>query len=345
MNLQALRPLFSVQRYLQNHHETTVVSTGRGRREWVIARGLCHYRTFSFNDIPSARWDEALTHKIRQWSPFSEYNTYIVWKNAQAQVWLWQRQQQQQAFEQAGIKQAICLPETVIRPRPEQDEARLIQSLTGVEGQFWQQGVLMASRWWLNMPNLSEWNNFLRARGLATVETVPTAIELPLLEKPWGKPRGRFSGTRLQQERLWILLSIAALILIFSWEAIHIWRWQSATTEVQTRIDALSLETTPILDARTQTLAAKTKIEQLSALNRYPSQLELIAQVAEKLPRNGAKLVEWFYQAGELRFTVESAAIDPRFYVEAFQSVPIFHDVKSETNNNPNQIVMSMKLK
>ena len=70
-----------------------------------------------------------------------------------------------------------------------------------------------------------------------------------------------------------------------------------------------------------------------------------MAQVAEKLPRNGAKLVEWFYQSGELRFTVESAAIDPRFYVEAFQSVAIFHEVKSETNNQPNQIVMSMKLK
>lgn len=311
----------------------------------MIARGLCHYRAFAFNDIPAARWDEALTHKIRQWSPFSEYNTYIVWKNAQAQVWLWERKPQQQAFEEAGIKQAFCLPETVVRVRPEQEGVRLVQCLTGVEGQFWQHGALLASRWWLNAPNLLEWNNFLRARGLATVETVPAAVELPLLEKPWGKPRGRFSSTRLQQERLWILLSVAVFILIFSWEAIHIWRWQSALTDMQARIDALSTETTPILDARTQTLAAKTKIEQLRVLNRYPSQLELMAQVAEKLPRNGAKLVEWFYQAGELRFTVESAAIDPRFYVEAFQSVPIFQDVKSETNNNPNQIVMSMKLK
>jgi len=322
-----------------------VVSTGRGRREWVIARGLCHYRAFSFTDIPSARWDEALTHKIRQWSPFQEYVTYVVWKNAQAQVWLWERKQQQQAFEQAGIKQATSLPEAVLRARMEQDGVRLLQCLTGVEGQVWQQGILIASRWWLNQPNLLEWNNFLRARGFAIVETVPDIVELPLLAQPWGRPRGRFAGTQLRQERLWIFVGATIFILLFSWQLISVWKWQQSLTEVQARIDALSTETTPILDARTQTLANKTTVERLMGLNRYPSQLELMAQVAEKLPRNGAKLVEWFYQSGELRFTVESAAIDPRFYVEAFQSVAIFHEVKSETNNQPNQIVMSMKLK
>jgi len=306
---------------------------------------LCHYRTFAFTDIPTARWDEALTHKIRQWSPFNEYVTYVVWKNAQAQVWLWERKQQQQAFEQVGIKHAVSLPEAVLRVRPDQDGVRLLQCLTGVEGQVWQQGVLIASRWWLNVPNLLEWNNFLRARGFAIVATVPEIVELPLLDKPWGKPRGRFAGTQLRQEKLWLLLGATLFILLFGWQFISVWKWQQSLTEIQAKIDALSTQTTPILDARTQTLADKATAERLIGLNRYPSQLELIAQVAEKLPRNGAKLVEWFYQAGELRFTVESSAIDPRFYVEAFQSVTIFHDVKSETNNNPNQIVMSMKLK
>jgi hypothetical protein len=209
----------------------------------------------------------------------------------------------------------------------------------------WQQGILIASRWWLNVPNLLEWNNFLRARGFAIVATVPEIVELPLLDKPWGKPRGRFAGTQLRQEKLWLLLGATLFILLFGWQFISVWKWQQSLTEIQAKIDALSTQTTPILDARTQTLADKATAERLIGLNRYPSQLELIAQVAEKLPRNGAKLVEWFYQAGELRFTVESSAIDPRFYVEAFQSVTIFHDVKSETNNNPNQIVMSMKLK
>ena len=306
---------------------------------------MCHYRTFAFTDIPTARWDEALTHKIRQWSPFNEYVTYVVWKNAQAQVWLWERKQQQQAFEQAGIKHAVSLPEAVLRVRPDQDGVRLLQCLTGVEGQVWQQGILIASRWWLNVPNLLEWNNFLRARGFAIVATVPEIVELPLLDKPWGKPRGRFAGTQLRQEKLWLLLGATLFILLFGWQFISVWKWQQSLTEIQAKIDALSTQTTPILDARTQTLADKATAERLIGLNRYPSQLELIAQVAEKLPRNGAKLVEWFYQAGELRFTVESSAIDPRFYVEAFQSVTIFHDVKSETNNNPNQIVMSMKLK
>ncbi|MEZ5671023.1 MAG: hypothetical protein R3E08_01025 [Thiotrichaceae bacterium] len=190
-----------------------------------------------------------------------------------------------------------------------------------------------------------EWNNFLRIHGFEVVNTVPEALQCPLLDKPWGKQRGRFSGTQLRQERLWILLGAMLFIVLFSWQLITIWKWQQALTDVQTQIDALSTETTPILEARTQTLANKTIVERLIGLNRYPSQLELMAQVAEKLPRNGAKLIEWFYQAGELRFTVESASIDPRFYVEAFQSVAIFHEVKSETNNNPNQIVMSMKLK
>ncbi|MEZ5671024.1 MAG: hypothetical protein R3E08_01030 [Thiotrichaceae bacterium] len=52
-----------------------------GHGTWIVV-----IIAFDFTDIPSARWDEALTHKIRQWSPFNEYTSYVVWKNTQAQV-------------------------------------------------------------------------------------------------------------------------------------------------------------------------------------------------------------------------------------------------------------------
>ncbi|HEC84967.1 MAG: hypothetical protein DRR08_13490 [Candidatus Parabeggiatoa sp. nov. 2] len=336
--------LFSPRRYLQKRNEIVTPQSRKGRREWVISRSLCYYRLFSLTDIPAARRDSVLQLQIKQWSPFQDYASYIVWQGGQAQVWIWDKQQQQNLLTETGIKKATCLPESLLRTRCTKDTIQLLQCLEGFEGQIWIDGLLIGSRWWAQIPNETQWANFQRAHSLPASTEEPSPIEEALLKRPWGRSKKHFSRFKLFHERIWVTLGAAIFIVVLTWQTVSIWKWQQATEQLQTQIDELNENVAPILAARNQAFADKKQSEQILALAPYPSQLELMTQVAEKLPRRNTKLIEWFYQIGELRFTIETRRLDPTFYVKTFQALPLFRDVKAETGRKSNQIIISMQL-
>lgn len=340
------KPLFLIQRYLQQRADliTPVDSSGYGRKEWIIARSLCHYKYFALNELPENRWEEALTVKIRQWSPFVNYAEYIVWQNDAVFVWVWDTELQQQSMEQVGLKTVRCFPETILRPVADHDGAYLLACLEGYEGQIWQAGKLIASRWWLNTPSLREWSQFLRAHSLAAIAEVPTPEITELLTQAWGKARRSFGGFKAQQERDWVFIGLLIFVMMVAWQAVDILKAKSALQELQSHLDELNDKATPVLTARTAAMNHKQAAERLFTLNSQTSQIELMALVLDKLPQQGAKVVEWAYQSGELKVTIEASSIDPRFYVENFQSQPLFVDVKSENGRNSNQIVVSMHI-
>jgi len=324
--------LFSTRRYLQRSNDIiTPPGGGKRRCEWVISRSLCYYQLFSLEEIPAARRDDVLQLKIKQWSPFSDYATYSVWQGGQAQVWIWDQQQQQRLFTETGIKKAYCLPETVLCSRLNTDTAQLIQCLEGVEGQIWKKGLLMGSHWWKEMPNETQWVHFQRSHSLPITDNVPTSpLEQDLLKRPWGKNKKYLNRFQLYQEQIWVTLGVTIFTVLLTWQTVNLWQWQQAIKPLQTQVEELSDNIAPILSARTQALAEKNQSEQLLALDIYPSQLELLTQVAEKLPRKNTTLIEWFYQTGELRFTVETDQLDPTFYVKTFQKNPLFKDVNAK---------------
>lgn len=334
---------FSPQRYLQKRHEVVTPKTKR-HRDWVISRSLCYYRLFSLTDIPAARRDSVLQLKIEQFSPFKDYASYIVWQGGQAQVWIWDNQQQQTLAMESGIKKTACLPETLLQKRCYQNTQQLLQCLEGFEGQVWKDGVLIGSHWWAQIPDETQWANFQRAHSLPAIDGVPDPIDEPLLKRPWGRSKKHFSRFRLYQERIWITLGAAIFSVVISWQLVSIWKLQQAIEPLQTEIDQLSEDIAPILSARNQAVADKQQVEKIRALALYPSQLELMTLVAEKLPRGNAKLIEWDYQTGELRFTIETSRVDHTFYVSTFQAIPLFSEVKAEAGRQSNQIVISLRI-
>ena len=340
------KPLFLTQRYQQQRADliTPTDTRGYGRKEWIVSRSLCHYRYFALSELPENRWEEALAVKIRQWSPFAHYAEYIVWQADAIFVWVWDAELQQQSMAQVELKTARSFPETILRPVATHDGAYLRACLEGVEGQIWQAGKLIASRWWLNPPNLRDWSQFLRANGLTAVTEVPTPEVTALLTQPWGKARRSFGGFKAQQERDWVFIGLLIFVIIAAWQAVDIIKAKSALQQLQTHLDELNEQATPVLTARTTAMNRKQAAERLLTLNAQMSQIELMALVLDKLPQQGAKVVEWAYQSGELKVTIEANSIDPRYYVENFQSQPLFLDVKSESGRSNNQIVMSMHI-
>ncbi len=204
------KPLFLTQRYQQQRADliTPTDSRAYGRKEWVVARSLCHYKYFALSELPENRWEEALAVKIRQWSPFINYAEYIVWQGDAVLVWVWDAELQQQSMAQVELKTARSFPETVLRPAAHNEGAYLLACLEGVEGQIWQAGKLIASRWWVNTPSLREWSQFLRAHSLTAVSEVPTPEVTELLIQPWGKARRSFGGFKAQQERDWVFIGL-----------------------------------------------------------------------------------------------------------------------------------------
>ena len=69
--------------------------------------------------------------------------------------------------------------------------------------------------------------------------------------------------------------------------------------------------------------AALDAVRRLQALTPYPSQIELWAKVSDDIiPRNGTKVTDWVYQAGQLEFTVSApTGVDAPNYIKAFQAV------------------------
>jgi hypothetical protein len=334
-----------MQRYLQKRNEIiTPPRKSQGQRQWLIARSLCHYQLFNLTDIPTTRRDAVLQLKVQQWSPFRETASYCIWQEGYAQVWIWNQQQQQMLLREVGLKKATVFPETVLYPRPLAHVIQLIESIEGVEGQIWNNGLLTGSHWWAQLPSKVEWNNFQRQHHFPANVLMPTPFQPPKLKRPWGKNRKFMGSLNIYRESLWLTLGTIIFTTLFTWQIVTIWRWQQALHQIQAPVEQLTEQVAPILTARTQAMQDKSQIEQILALIPFPSQLELMAQVSQLLPQSGTIIKEWYYQAGELRFTIETTRRDPTFYVENFQMVPWFKDVKVENGRTPEQIVISTRL-
>lgn len=341
--------LFSTPRCLQRRNDIITPPGGAKKRsEWVISRSLCYYQLFSLEEIPNNRREDVLDLKIKQWAPFQEYGNYSVWQGKQVQVWIWDKEQQENLLTETGIKKVTTMPETVLRSHPTTDTIQLIQCIEGVEGQIWKDGLLKASRWWAEMPNEKEWELFQRNHSLPISESLPPLpLEEDLLKRPWGKPK-RHSNRNQHQERIMVILGATIFTALLTWQTISVWKWQQAIDNLQIQIEVLNKKIAPILVNRNQAIIEKKRCEQLLALAPHPSQLELMTEVLEKLPSKNKKtaLIGWFYQKGELRLTVETSQLDPTFYVKTFQKNPLFKEVnvKKGTGRKSNQMTINMKL-
>ncbi|MBE9561289.1 MAG: hypothetical protein IMF12_00315 [Proteobacteria bacterium] len=333
------KQLFSTQRYLQKCNEVIAPLTKtRGRCEWIMSRGLCYYKLFSLTDIPASRQNKALQLKIRQWSPFQEYNIYQVWHDDHVQVWLWNKEQ----YIEYGLKKATVIPENLLHPCPTDDAVRLVNCLDGVEGQIWRAGLLQGSRWWATIPSQKEWINFQRTLGLTVNPELPIVVQEKFLTRPWGRNKVNFN-TGILQESMLIMLGITVFSVLFSWQTANIFTSQYQTQQLQIQIDELSEQISPILTARNQAIADKQLAEKLLKLNELPSQLELMKIINKQLASNKkTRLIKWLYKMDKLDFTIETKQLDPTFYVKMFQ--PLFKDVKAKVGRKSNYMNISLRI-
>jgi hypothetical protein len=200
-----------------------------------------------------------------------------------------------------------AVPETALQVR-RQDGLHLVQCLEGIEGQFWFEGELRASRWWAEAPPPEQWLEFVRATGVAVYD-LP---EVPSIERPVWRNRvwtNSGGGLALERHGREAALAGAALVLAgYAYLGGSLMRDAQSLAEIETRLGEAQRQSAPAVADREQALANLDYLTGFAKLDPYPSQLTVLARVAENLPSNGAQLAAWSYQTGDLQFTVFSPA-------------------------------------
>ena len=92
-------------------------------------------------------------------------------------------------YVQAASDTKRSLPESLAREGLSSG-ARLVSSLSGCEGQIWDAGSLVASRWWKTKPTTEQWRDFCRtsevaspyiSMSLTAAEQIPFRSDLPFI--------------------------------------------------------------------------------------------------------------------------------------------------------------------
>lgn len=279
--------------------------------------------------------------RIRQWSPYVETGRYVVWNGEQAQVWIWDERARTSAAENAVGKKATVLPETVLRVPLKGSGARLAACIDGFEGQIWQDGVLLAGRWWEKMPVDTEWSRFLLANDLPPADSLPLAP--PWLSRPWARDAGQTTDG-LRNESFWVTASFTLIAIALVWHLGLLWKWEQGKEALARNVDVLNKKAQPLLAARSQALQDRQTAERLAALTAQPKQVQLLTTVIRALPA-GVDLSEWHYLSETLSVTLQGGTLDPSFYVKKFQEIHFFNEVLVEAGSKPGQLTLKMKVK
>jgi hypothetical protein len=302
-----------------------------------VSRGLCRFfRVALPSGASRASQLGSVELEIKRLSPFGETGSHIHLTDGFASVWLWDQHAAELAGAAAGldVSKLRILPETAFRETASEGP-RLVEGLDGFEGQYWSGGGLSASRWWPRLPDEPAWGLF--ARG-ASVSIDPAGLSTPppirsaWLARPWTRTHGLRS---LAPARLDMKTAAAAIGLLFvagyGYEGARYLHWRANAASLERQIDTRATAIEPILAARDQALANQSAIRALAGLSRFPSQLTLMARVAEILPRGSAQLDDWLYDGGQLELAVASnQPLNVIDLVRSFEGSGYFSDVVAD---------------
>jgi hypothetical protein len=345
------RLLPAPRRYFETLSGIEQPPPGRGRRYWIVARSLCRF--YKVPLLPGAargRQPGAHALEIKRLSPFEETGSHLHLGDDFAGVWLWDQRVTRAAASGVGceITRLRFVPEPAMLPAGG-DGVRLIETLDGVEGQYWASGCLVASRWWRDPPDDRAWVLFQRGASVAPDRlsaTTPSPLRLPWLTRPWTRARRPVSFDLARADMRLVAASLAAaMIVAYAYQGAERFRVAASLTERTGEIDQRSMAIEPLLEAREQALDNQSAIRVLHELDRFPSQLSLMARVAEVLPRDQTRLTDWVYDRGQLELgIVADQPLDVVKLVRSLEGLDHFKSVAAERTGTNNSLRLRVML-
>lgn len=340
-----------IRRY--KHQQSGVESAGSrfGSTQWVLSRSLYRFARFDLAAVPASQRVQALRLQVGQWTPFSRVGSYVIWEGTVALVWAWNADEIEEAIKRLDLKPKSIkiIPETLLGEK-RTSLSCLQQSLDGYEGQYWENGVLAASRWWPQLPSLAEWINFQRDAGLLpdmqSVE-IPKPSQPKWNDQPW-KRSSRLDGHTgdiATGYQTLIALSALGLVGATSWVGSQLYQYKLSVQLQQASLQELVEQNMPFVEARAASLSALAKINELQELYRQPDLLGLLAKVAEALPKDGTYIRDWDLQGNKLNYQLVSPKkLMLSDYLKKLEQIGIFKDIQTSQGNDPTVTILTMEV-
>ena len=320
--------------FLQVRDGTERPANWGGRRYWVIARSLCAFRVFRLPDAERGGLKDFASLKVREWAPYEEVGFHLHLTRGAAQIWVWDAARVRDGMFAAGVQpgRLTVLPETAVQERGA-DGMRLLACLEGFEGQLWSERELKASRWWAALPGPEQWREFQRAAGRAPSGPEVPAAEQPVWRsRPWTNSGGAWGRAAPGRSREAVIAGAALLLAGYAYVGGSVAHKAWSVAQLDYQIQRAEHAAAPAVADRERALANLKFLDEFARLSPYPAQLELFARIAEKLPSNGARIIAWSYQNGDLQFTIFSPNSPPDilFYVKTYSAVERLADVTAD---------------
>jgi hypothetical protein len=321
---------------------------GFGKATWVLARALCHFRCVDLSQVPARARAQALSLQVSQFSPYPATGHHTVWQSGRALVWYWDQAAVQRSMTEAGLapQRVRVLPESVLYA-PGTSGLRIITTLEGVEGQYWQDDRLLQSRWWKEAPGAVDWLAFQRDLGLAgesRQSDAPPALNLELHHAPQLSSSEGSAVAGWRDERAVYTLLALFLFTPTAWIGAKLIKSELALRAALAATAELEGKALPQLDAREQALRAAARSQTLLGLDPYPSQIELMARVASALPKGATYLKEWDFHDGKLKIVlvIQNDAFSSSTLVGALQKAGGLENVQVAPGNDPKVLAINM---
>ena len=331
--------------YLQTTRGVQQPTGRRGRRYWVVSRSQCRFFKVPVSpEAPVSNQLDALALQISRLSPFAETGSHYHFGSDFVALWLWDQAAVRNAGEAIGtdVLRLRVVPESALLPSAEEG-VRLVRALEGFEGQSWSKDGLVASRWWPALPDARAWTLFQRGASVLPDRISsenPAATRLDWLDRPWTQARRTGSFTLGQVDMLLAATGVGAMMLIlFGYLGAEWLRVSGDLAATETAIAARASGTEPGMRARAEALENQAADRALIELDRFPTQLALMARVSEILPKNETHLTEWSYENGRLEMTVAADhPLDAVYFVSGLEKIDRFKGVAAERAGSDNSL-------
>ena len=337
---------FSASRWLRGSDGLRPLAEGGNGQEWVLARGFCAYTVLDGSAVPPRKRRGFVDMAISRWSPFADAQSHVEWVGDRAMVWAWSKSRVLAGTDETLLPAPRrAWPESLFRGQPHLDGEELVALDEGVEARAWRDGVMTASRWWAETPELPEWNEFRRGAGLPPASALPVLASYPLGDRPWAAQQAIGLGEAFGHYRDYLSMAavgIAAAVLatlLVAVLALKVSNWQ-LDKDIAEREQALE----KIIDARDRAQQGRAAIDARLALRPPAGQVELLALVSG-LMRGNWQLIEWkMADAQTLEVTVKMVNPDPSAIVTAWEASKRFTEVTAEIGKQPDTLVIKARI-
>lgn len=319
----------------------------------MLPRSRCRLRWFRLQGIPAPERLGALRLQVEAWRPFDRTAARLVIQGEQGLALAWDEAALHQDALAAGLPPERCqlLYETFMQA-PGPDGLRLLRSIEGYEAQQWQQGQLIASRWWPQALSEADWQEFIRASGAGRDGL---AVGLPEPQTPlaavtpWARhfPLHPSADSERGPEQRLVLLGGLGLLLGVGVMAHQWWDAHSQERRLARQVAELKASAGPIVAARDATMAQMAEVGKLANWFAAPQPVDVLGYLNDTLARLSVQIKELELEGDKLRLALQLGPNTGRAnVVKELQAGGWFTDVTEvRADNARNLLVMDMRIR